>query len=132
MYLVDTSAWVDYLGERATQAAGLLSEVLDRGVPFSITASIYQELLQGAASERDFEQLAEYLGTQRFHHPEDPVDSYRQAALLYYRCRRAGVTIRSTIDCLIARQAIEGDLFLLHNDRDFTNMARVIPELKLA
>ena len=132
MYLVDTSAWVDYLGERTTKAAGLLAEVLDRGVPFGITASIYQELLQGAASEKDFERLAEYLGTQLFHHPEDPIDSYRQAALLYYRCRRAGVTIRSTIDCLIARQAIEGDLFLLHNDRDFTNMARVIPELKLA
>ena len=132
MYLVDTSAWVDYLQERTTEAAGLLTEVLDRGVPFSITASIYQELLQGAASEKDFVKLAEYLGTQRFHYPEDPVDSYRQAALLYLRCRRAGVTIRSTIDCLIARQAIEGDLFLLHNDRDFANMARVIPELKLA
>lgn len=132
MYLVDTSAWVDYLQERDTWAAGLLAEVLERGVPFGITASIYQELLQGAASEKDFGQLVEYLGTQRFYHPEDRVDSYRQAALLYFRCRRAGVTIRSTIDCLIARQAIEGDLLLLHNDRDFTNMSRVVPELKLA
>lgn len=132
MYLVDTSAWLDYLQGRDTGASELLAEVLDRGIPFGITGSIYQELLQGAASEKDFAKLVEYLGTQRFYHPEDPVDSYRQAALLYSRCRRAGITIRSTIDCLIARQAIEGNLFLLHNDRDFVNMARVIPELKLA
>ncbi len=132
MYLVDTSAWVDYLREKDTDAAGLLAEVLDRGVPFGITASIYQELLQGAATPEDFAELVEYLGTQRFYHPKDPIDSYREAALLYFRCRRAGVTIRSTIDCLIARLAIERDLLLLHNDRDFANMARVVPELKLA
>lgn len=132
MYLVDTSAWLDYLRERDTAAAELLAEVLDRDVPFGITASIYQELLQGAASEEDFGRLAEYLGTQRFYHPGDPIGSYREAALMYFRCRRAGVTVRSTIDCLIARQAIEEDLLLLHNDRDFVNMARVIPELKLA
>lgn len=132
MYLVDTSAWLDYLQERDTRAAGLLAEVLDRGATFGITAAIYQELLQGAASEEDFAGLVEYLGTQRFYHPEDPVDSYREAARLYFRCRRAGVTIRSTIDCLIARLAIERDLSLLHNDRDFADMARVIPELKLA
>lgn len=110
----------------------LLGQVFDLDEPFVITTTIYQELLQGAASERDFEQLDEYLATQRFHHPEDPVDTHRQAALLYFRCRRAGVTIRSTIDCLIARQAIEGDLLLVQNDRDFSNMARVVPELKLA
>lgn len=132
MYLVDTSAWIDYLREENTGAAGLLEEILDRGEPFGITAAIYQELLQGAASEKDFEELDEYLGTQRFYHPSDPVDTYRQAALLYFRCRRSGLTIRSTIDCLIARQAIEADLLLLHNDRDFSNMARAIPELKLA
>lgn len=132
MYLVDTSAWIDYLQERDTEAAGVLGEVLDRGYTFGITSTIYQELLQGAASEEDFGRLDEYLCTQRFYHPGDPLETYREAALLYFRCRRAGITVRSTIDCLIARQAIEQGLLLIHNDRDFSNMADIVPELKLA
>jgi predicted nucleic acid-binding protein len=72
-----------------------------------------------------------YLGSQHFYHPRDPIESYREAALIYFR-RRAGITIRSSVDCLIARVAIEHDLLLLHDDRDFEAMARVVPELTLA
>ncbi len=88
--------------------------------------------LQGAASQAKFAYLAEYLESQRFYYPEDPVASYREIALLYFRGRRAGVTVRSASDHFIARVAIEHDLVLLHNDSDFENMARVIPELTLA
>lgn len=132
MYLVDTSAWLDYLQERHSDAAEMVGEVLDKGIPFGISAVIYQELLQGAAGERDFERISEYFGTQRFYHPAQQVESYRQAALIYFRCRRAGVTIRSTVDCVIARLAIEHDLRLIHHDRDFAAMATVISELELA
>jgi predicted nucleic acid-binding protein len=55
--------------------------------------------------------VSEYLGSQTFYHPRDPVESHREAALIYFRCRQAGVTIRSALDCLIARVAIEHDLF---------------------
>lgn len=79
-----------------------------------------------------FGYLAEYLRSQTFYHPRDPVDSYREAALIYFRCRRAGITVRSAVDCLIARVAIEHELALLHDDSDFDNMVRVIPELTLA
>ena len=40
--------------------------------------------------------------------------------------------MRSTIDCLLARIAIEHDVSLFHNDDDFVNMGRIVPELKLA
>lgn len=50
---------------------------------------------------------------------------------LYFICRRSGITIRSTVNLLIAQMAIENDLFLLHNDSDFTNMAKAIKELKI-
>ena len=72
------------------------------------------------------------MGTQRFYHLQDPVVGYEEAAQLYYRCRRTGVNVRSTIDCLIAHVAIEPYLYLLHDDRDFDHMGRVLPELKLA
>ncbi len=83
--------------------------------------------MQGAATG-----LSEYLGTQRFYEPRDAAESYRESARMYFRCRGAGITVRSAVDCLIARTAIEHDLVLLHGNRDFENMALVIPELKTA
>jgi len=66
------------------------------------------------------------LETQRFYHLNDPVDSFAKAARIYFNCQKQGITIRSTIDCLIAQTALEHDLFLLHNDNDFTVMTAVI------
>ena len=108
------------------------AEISGSGYPFGITGVIYQEVLQGAASSAKFDYLADFLGSQAFYHPRDPVGSYLEAARMYFDCRRAGVTIRSAIDCLIARVAIEHDLLLLHDDRDFEKMAGVVPDLVLA
>ncbi|MEJ7840540.1 MAG: PIN domain-containing protein [Rubrobacter sp.] len=51
---------------------------------------------------------------------------------MYFYCRHAGIAIRSAIDCLIARVAIEHDLLLLHDDRDFEKLAGVVSDLALA
>ena len=107
------------------------AEISGGGYPFGITGVIYQEVLQGAASGAKFDYLSDYLGSQTFYHPRDPVGSYREAARMYFDCRRAGIIIRSAIDCLIARVAIEHDLMLLHDDRDFEKMAGVVPDLVL-
>lgn len=50
---------------------------------------------------------------------------------MYFDLRRSGVTIRSTIDVLIALTAIQNNLHLLHNDRDFDIMAEKLPKLKI-
>ena len=132
MYLVDTSVWLDFFRGRRRQGVSRFEQILDQAVPFGITGVIFQEVLQGAESEEDFSRLASYLGTQRFYHPLDPVESYRRAAGLYFRCRRRGITIRSTVDCFIAQIAIEHGLSLVHADRDYVEMAKVVRELKLA
>lgn len=132
MYLVDTSVWIGYLRERESEAIARFVDVLDLGLPFGITGVVYGEVLQGARTPTDFERLKEYMSTQRFYHLRDPIVGYEEAARLYYRCRRSGVTVRSTTDCLIARVAIEHDVTLLHDDDDFVNMGRVVTELKLA
>ncbi|MGH3089350.1 MAG: type II toxin-antitoxin system VapC family toxin [Rubrobacteraceae bacterium] len=129
---MDTSVWIDYMRDIENEVTGRFDEIQERGLPFGITALIHQEVLQGAASPAKFDYLVDFMNTQDFYHPEDPVESYKEAARIYFDCRRAGVTIRSAIDCLIARIAIENDLFLLHNDRDFEYMAEIEPELKLA
>jgi len=124
--------WIDYLGGTETRVTGRLSEVLDSGVPFGITGVILQEVVQGVVSREEFEEVSEYLGSQTFYHPQDPVESYKEAARIYFDCRRAGITIRSATDCLIARVAIEHDLILLHDDRDFEAMAGMVPDLTIA
>lgn len=129
MILVDTSVWIDYLRGDVTPATEMLEGMLTDQVPVAITGVIYQEILQGADSSANFRRLVEYFGTQRFLHPRDPVESHARAAELYGRCRRAGITIRSTIDCLIAGTTIEHGATLLHSDRDFDRMATVVTEL---
>ena len=59
------------------------------------------------------------------------LETYESAAQIYYKLRRAGKTIRSTIDILISQTAIFYDLFVLHNDSDFDIIAGIITDLKI-
>jgi len=131
MFLVDTSVWIDFLRGIRNEPVEKFEHILEHGHPFGICGLIYQEILQGADSEEGFARLQEYLGTQRFYGFEDPLQGHGAAARLYIRCRRSGITIRSTLDCAIAQIAIENGLMLLHRDNDFDRMAGVIPELMI-
>lgn len=130
MILVDTSILIDYLRDAENEPAGRFQYVLDHNLPFGINSFVYQEVLQGVQSERDFQTVKRYLDTQRFYGLKDGKESYAAAAQIYLKCRKKGITIYSTIDCLIAQTAIENNLFLLHNDSDFDRMRKVI-ELKI-
>lgn len=98
MYLIDTSVWIGYMRDEDNEATRRFAEITGRGHPFGITSVIQQEVLQGAASRATFNYLAEHMGSHAFYHPRDPVESCREAALIYFRCRQAGVTVRSAID----------------------------------
>ena len=126
MILVDTSVLIDLFKGASNGPANRMREVLGHNIPFGITSVIYQEVLQGAKSEKEYNLLRDYLSSQRFFHPQDAVKTYEDAARIYFSCRKKGVTIRSTIVCLIAQIALEQDLALLHNDRDFDAMAPII------
>ncbi|MEX0777130.1 MAG: PIN domain-containing protein [Phycisphaeraceae bacterium] len=132
MILVDTSAWIDALGPRPGAITQRLRAHLDRGEPCALTPVILLEVLQGARSDREFDRLHAYLTAQPMLHPLDAVGTHARAAQLYRRCRAAAVTPRSSIDCLIAQLAIEHNAALLHDDRDFDQIARVVPELMMA
>lgn len=96
-----------------------------------ITGCIYQEVLQGERNTASFERLREYFGALPFCPPTD-AQTHAEAALIYARLRWAGIAIRSANDALIARQAIESELLLLHDDIDFEHIARIEPRLTLA
>jgi predicted nucleic acid-binding protein len=126
MILVDTSVLIDFFKGQKNNACQKFELILTQGIPFGINSFIFQEVLQGAKSDKEYRTLKKYLETQHFYHLHDPVDSFAKAARIYFDCQKKGITIRSTIDCLIAQTAVEHDLFLLHNDNDFTAMATVI------
>ncbi|OIO70155.1 MAG: VapC toxin family PIN domain ribonuclease [Zetaproteobacteria bacterium CG02_land_8_20_14_3_00_50_9] len=107
MYLVDTSMWIGLFRQTDTPAVQRLRTILEQNIPYGISRLIYQELLQGARSEADYQLIQDYLGGQHFYHPEDEIHSYANASRIYFDCRRKGLTIRSTIDYLIAEIAIE-------------------------
>lgn len=130
MYLVDTSVWVDYIRGTDTPVVGFLDELLSIPSAAGISDQIYLEILQGARDEAAFRKFQRYFSTQRFYGFNDSRKSHEAAAALYFQARKKGITVRSSIDCLIAQCALEHGLVLLHQDRDFINLSQVVPKLK--
>jgi predicted nucleic acid-binding protein len=127
MILVDTSILIDFFRGSINEKTQKFEIILRQRIPFGIHSIIFQEVLQGAKSDQEYERLKRYLSSQRFYPSRHPVESYAAAAKIYRDCRKKGITVRSTIDCLIAQTAIENDLFLLHNDSDFDAIAGIVP-----
>lgn len=132
MLLVDTSVWIDFLAPRAARAVTCFREQLDKRQPCALTELIYLEVLQGVREPATARKVATYLRGQLLLSPRHGLRTYEAAADLYRRCRAAGVTVHSTIDCLVAQIAIEYGATLLHSDRDYERIAQVEPRLKLA
>lgn len=130
MILVDTSVMIGYLKGTPGKIYEKLDEIIDNGIPFGINSFIYQEVLQGSKNEKEFNNLRVYLGSLPFYKLKDSIQSFEKAAYLYFLCRKKGITIRSTIDLLIAQTALDNDLYLLHNDNDFINIRKVSKDLK--
>jgi predicted nucleic acid-binding protein len=130
MYLVDTSIWIDFLRGRAGPHVDFLDSLLDNPLATGLSDAIYLEILQGARSAEAFERLRSYFSTQRFFAFADSRQSHEAAARIYQNCRRQGITVRSTLDCLIAQCAIEHSLVLLHNDRDYIALSQGAPALR--
>ena len=128
--IADSSAWIDMLRGPASEVGRRLEQALRQGEPLLMPYVVYQEILQGASSARHFVSLQAELDKVPSFAPDDSHETARQAAMLYARCRWAGMTIRSPNDCLIAACAIEADEPLLHADRDFERIATAAPQLR--
>ena len=125
MILVDTSALLPFLAGRSTRAGEALADALAEGLEIALTPIVVREILQGAREEREWRRLRSYLLTQAILSPRDPMATHVAAARIYYDCRRRGLTVRSTLDCVVAQIALEHGVPLLHDDRDFEAIARV-------
>jgi len=126
LVLVDTSVWIPFLRGDDTKGVDKFLSILNADIPFGINSFIYQELLQGTRTEHEFKNLKKYLDTQKIYFLKNQLESYANAALIYYHCRKKGITVSSTIDCLIVQTAMEHNLMLLHEDSDFDRIAKVV------
>ena len=123
MVLVDTSVWIEVFRKDAKLR---IDDVADFDEVVTCLPVI-QEVLQGFDDERAFVLARESMHALPV--VESPLtrDVFDRAADLYRSARRAGLTVRSGVDCLIAACALRNDLDLVHRDRDFDTLARVSP-----
>lgn len=125
MILADTSAWVEF--DRATGGSVdlRLTELIGGDGPLAVTEPVVMEVLAGARTEARASELRRLL--LRFHLlTVDPAADFDAAASIYRRCRRAGITPRGMVDCLIASVAYRHQATLLAADRDLRHVAEVI------
>jgi predicted nucleic acid-binding protein len=131
MILIETSILIGYFIGQKDEPYEKLDSIIDQNIPFGICNYVYQEVLQGARNNTEFDVLKAYLNTMIFYDVRFGKKSYENAAWLYFKCRKAGITPRSTIDLIIVQIALENNLSLFHNDKDFVQISKVSPNLKL-
>jgi hypothetical protein len=119
--LVDTSVWIEVFRRPSRVSLEALVDLDD----IVTCLPVVQEVLQGFDDERAFQVAREAM------HAVPAVEApltravYDEAVTLYRTARRAGLTVRSGVDCLIAACALRHGLTVLHCDRDFPALARV-------
>ena len=126
MILVDSSVWIGFFNGTEGSAVSALEKLIADEEEVYLSEYILTEILQGFRGDREYEAARRCLLRFPIARLRDK-DSYIEAAQIYRQCRKQGITIRKTADCLIARTAIENDLFLLHKDNDFDLIASVCP-----
>lgn len=124
--LVDTSVWVDFFNGHASPEAGVLAARLEANDPIALPGIVQTEILLGLRTEADAERIAGLLGAFEAA-PELTRSDYLEAARIFRTCRRAGSTLRSAIDCLIAQTCLRHGFELLAKDRDYVVIARHFP-----
>jgi predicted nucleic acid-binding protein len=124
--VVDTTVWIDFFNGAGTPEDRHLQQLITAGRSLALTDLIFCEILQGIREDAAFEQTRGLLLLYPILRIER-LATFEHAAQIYRTCRRRGLTVRKTIDCLIAALCIEEGVELFHKDADFDAIARVAP-----
>lgn len=118
--LVDSTVWIDFLRGKVTSQTTTLDQCLQSRDDLCCCGFVLAEVLQGVRTE------SEYVATKRqfetLVYLEDDRSTFELGATVYRELRRKGVTIRNSIDCLIAAVVIQHGVHLLENDRDYRHI----------
>ncbi|MFP5072885.1 PIN domain nuclease [Pseudonocardia nantongensis] len=128
-YLVDSSAWIEYLRATGSPANAEVRRLL-RTEPERVatTEPVIMELLAGASDAAVFDKLATLTSGLR-QLSLTPMVDFHTAATAYRSARTGGRTVRKLLDCVIAAVAVRTGAVLVHRDRDFDELAEVLPDL---
>ena len=121
MVLVDTTVWIDFFAGREMPHVAALVNLIERGEDICACGVVWTEVLQGIRTDADYRRTRSRFESLLF--LDMSRGTFVRAADLYRLLRHKGVTIRRPIDCMIAAVALEHDVPLLHNDRDFDPIA---------
>ena len=124
MILIDASAFIEFLNRTGSRADILIEQLIRDDDEIVLADLTLTEILQGIKNDREFREVKASLLTFPILSLKSP-HSCVAAAELHRKCRKKGLTIRSTIDLLVAQIALEHSATLLHNDRDFDAIAQV-------
>ena len=122
MMLVDTTVWIDFFAGLDTPQVHLLESSIAKRKDFCLCGVILTEVLQGIRDNRQCARIQAIFSNLIFL----PMlyDTFLLAANIYRSLRGNGITIRNSIDCMIAAVCIENNAELLHHDRDFDSISR--------
>lgn len=121
--IVDTSAWIEYLRRTESPFDLCLDDAVRAGNAIATPAPAVMELLAGCRSESEELDLLKLLDRFEILIP-DSLGQFESAARIYRTCRRAGPTVRSMTDCMVAAAALHARRPLLARNRDFDTIAR--------
>jgi len=122
--IVDTTVWIDFLEARGTMFDHHLTELLQSGAAIALVDIVYCEILQGIRDDDVYDRTRVGLRAHPILRPRG-IETFEAAANLYRAARRRGLTVRRTVDCLIAATCLEAGAEIYHNDRDFDALAQV-------
>jgi len=118
--LLDTSVWVDFFNGHASREAEMLAGFIEDEVDIVTRGVVMAEFFQGIRNRGSLKSLEPFFRNMNCLTPLEP-ESYLASTVLYRNLRRRGISVRSTMDCLIARLA-EAGVFLLAKDRDMRHI----------
>jgi predicted nucleic acid-binding protein len=122
--IVDTSAWVEYLRGTGSPCNLWLRDAIAEGRSLGWTDPVMYELTAGARTTDRAAELRALLVRGPMH-PVSGLQDWEDASDLYRLARRRGLTVRSSIDCLIAAVALRTGNPILTVDRDFSALAAI-------
>ena len=117
MVLIDTTVWIDFFAGKSTPQVSVLELLLSEGEDVCTCGIVLAEVLQGLRDDRTYRKIKSYFGNLIYLQMNQ--NAFVKSADMYRSLRKKGITIRKSLDCMIAAVAISHYVQLLHNDRDF-------------
>ena len=123
--LVDTTVWIDFFNGHETTQTRKLEHCIQAGDDLCCCGFVLTEVLQGIREEKQFVSIKRHF--ENLIYLDSDRSAFELGATIYRDLKRAGFTIRNSIDCLIAATVLQHGVHLLENDRDYSFIDRHFP-----